>query len=140
MPISSISLIGVDCQWFKAKTGLPDIAETPGDLAFCAHLILQDGIFEVPDARRDPRFADNGLATGDAGIRCCAGATMRLSDGSHAGTLCVIDRQPRQPRQLDATQREVLGHLSAAVVLAVAGRRALLAERELHETAVPAAA
>ena len=137
VPISLISLIDVDRQWFKANTGLPGVTETPRDLAFCAHAILQDGIFEVPDATLDPRFADNALVTGKPDIRFYAGAPLRLSDGSNAGTLCVIDRQPRQ---LDARQREVLGHLAAAVVRALEGRRALMAERDLLETASQAAA
>ena len=137
VPISLISLIDADRQWFKANVGLTGATETPRELAFCAHAILDDGIFEVPDATLDPRFVDNALVTGAPDIRFYAGATLRLSDGAHAGTLCVIDRQPRQ---LDATQREVLGHLAAAAVRALEGRRALLAERELRETASQAAA
>ena len=137
VPISLISLIDADRQWFKANVGLPGVTETPRELAFCAHAILEDGIFEVTDATRDPRFDDNLLVTGDPGIRFYAGATLRLSDGTHAGTLCVIDRQPRQ---LDAKQREVLSLLATAAVRALEGRRALLAERELRETASQAAA
>ncbi len=137
VPVSLISLIDADRQWFKANVGLPGVSETPRELAFCAHAILQDGIFEVPDATADPRFADNALVTGDPRIRFYAGAPLRLSDGTHAGTLCVIDRRPRQ---LDAAQREVLGHLAAAAVQTLEGRRALMAERELHDTALRTAA
>ena len=137
VPISLISLIDTDRQWFKANIGLPGVTETPRELAFCAHAILQDGIFEVADARLDPRFADSALVIGDPNIRFYAGATLRLSDGSHVGTLCVIDHQPRQ---LNAKQRDVLGHLAAAAVRALEGRRALLAERVLRETAHHAAA
>lgn len=137
VPVSLISLIDTDRQWFKASVGLPGVTETPRELAFCAHAILEDGIFEVPDARLDPRFVDSELVTGDPNIRFYAGATLRLSDGAHVGTLCVIDRQPRQ---LDAEQREVLSHLAAAAVHALEGRRALLAERELREAASQAAA
>ena len=137
VPISLISLIDADRQWFKANVGLPGLSETPREQAFCAHAILDDGIFEVPDARLDPRFAANPLVTNAPDIRFYAGATLRLSDGTHAGTLCVIDRQPRQ---LNAQQREVLSHLAAAAVHALEGRRALLAERELRETASQAAA
>lgn len=128
VPISLISLIDDERQWFKANVGLPGVAETPRELAFCAHAILDEGVFEVPDAALDARFADNALVTGDPNIRFYAGAPLTLSDGTRAGTLCVIDRQPRL---LDDTQRSVLRHLARAAVLALEGRRALASEREL---------
>ena len=137
VPIALISLVDADRQWFKANVGLPGVTEAPRAIAFCAHAILENGIFEVPDATRDPRFYDNELVTDDPGVRFYAGATLRLSDGTHAGTLCVIDRQPRQ---LDAYQRDVLGHLAIAAVAALEGRRALRAESQLRESAVQAAA
>lgn len=128
VPISLISLIDADRQWFKANVGLPGVSETPRELAFCAHAILEEGLFEVRDATLDPRFAENALVTSDPSIRFYAAATLRLSDGTHAGTLCVIDRRPRT---LDNTQRSVLQHLARAAVHALEGRRALRVEREL---------
>lgn len=119
VPISLISLIDTDRQWFKANHGLPSLSETPRDLAFCTHAIHEDAILEVEDASLDPRFSDNTMVTGDPSIRFYAGATLRLTDGSHVGTLCVIDRQPRR---LDATQRAVLGHLATAAVAALEQR------------------
>lgn len=120
VPISLVSLIDHDRQWFKANVGLPSLTETPRDVAFCAHAILYDGIFEVPDTLADPRFADNPLVTTVPDIRFYAGATLRLSDGAHVGTLCVIDRVPRQ---LSQQQREALRLLSIAVVQALESRR-----------------
>ena len=120
VPISLISLIDSDRQWFKANVGLTGVTETPRDAAFCAHAILDDGIFEVPDALADARFADNPLVAQAPDIRFYAGATLRLSDGAHVGTLCVIDRVPRR---LSAEQREVLRLLSIAAVQALESRR-----------------
>ncbi|MDZ7891567.1 MAG: PAS domain S-box protein [Rhodoferax sp.] len=129
VPISLISLVDSDRQWFKANVGLPGVSETPRTLAFCAHAILGDEILEVPDATADIRFADNALVTGNPDIRLYAGAPLRLRDGSHAGTFCVIDRVPRQ---LTEQQREILTHLAAATVHALEGRRAIDHERRLH--------
>ena len=120
VPISLVSLIDSDRQWFKANVGLSGVTETPRDVAFCAHAILDDGLFEVPDALADPRFADNPLVAAAPDIRFYAGVTLRMSDGAHVGTLCVIDRVPRQ---LSAQQREALRLLSIAAVQALESRR-----------------
>lgn len=129
VPISLISLIDVDRQWFKANEGLTGVTETPRDLAFCAHAVLGDDIFEVPDATQDARFADNPLVTGQPDIRFYAGAPLRLSNGVRVGTLCVIDRQRRT---LNETQRGVLKQLSVAAARALEGR---LAMRKVQEAA-----
>ncbi|WP_310389704.1 response regulator [Roseateles sp.] len=133
VPISLISLIDVERQWFKANIGLPGVHETPRNLAFCAHAVLGDELFEVPDAALDPRFADNPLVASQPDIRFYAGAPVRLSDGSRIGTLCVIDRQPQR---LSEAQRQVLMELAAAAAQALEGRRALRVVKQIsHEMA-----
>lgn len=126
VPISLISLIDSKRQWFKANIGLPGATETPRDMAFCAYAIHEDDILEVEDATKDPRFIDNPLVTSKPNIRFYAGATLRLSNGAHVGTLCVIDNKPHH---LDERQRAVLRHLAAVAVKALESRRALLNER-----------
>ncbi|MDB5895450.1 MAG: domain S-box/diguanylate cyclase protein, partial [Rhodoferax sp.] len=128
-PISLISLIDVERQWFKANMGLPGVSETPRDIAFCSHAVLEDQLFEVPDAAADPRFADNPLVTGHPDIRFYAGMPLRLRGGERVGTLCVIDRKPRQ---LSDLQRQALGQLALAAASALEGRVAL---RQMHLTA-----
>ena len=93
-PIALISFVDHDRQWFKAVVGL-GVREIDRDAAFCAHAIWQDKIFEVPDATRDPRFADNPLVLGDPDIRFYAGQPLVNADGLALGTLCTIDRVPR---------------------------------------------
>lgn len=118
-PIALISLIDEHRQWFKANIGLDGVQETPRELAFCAHAVLDEAVMVVPDASADARFADNPLVTGAPDIRFYAGAPLRLEGGETIGTLCVIDQQPHQP---DAKQLEMLRCLATAVVAALETR------------------
>jgi PAS domain S-box-containing protein len=120
-PIALISLIDTSRQWFKSRVGLA-VAETPRDIAFCNWAIKGDALFEVPDAAQDERFSDNPLVTGDPNIRFYAGAPLRTADGHRVGTLCVIDRQPRE---LLPSQRAALVVLARQVVLQFEMRRNL---------------
>jgi len=119
VPISLISLIDSDRQWFKANVGLSGVTQTPREVAFCSHTILEDGLLEVGDATLDSRFSNNPLVTGSPEIRFYAGVTLRLSDGSNVGSLCVIDRVARE---LTEKQRAILQHLSNAAVNALEAR------------------
>ena len=121
-PISLISLIDSDRQWFKSRFGLA-ARETPRDVAFCAHAILEEGIFEINDAQEDQRFFDNPLVTGEPLVRFYAGVPLRTSDGFALGTLCVLDRVPRT---LSEEQRTSLAALADALVEQFEARRALL--------------
>lgn len=112
-PISTITLIDSDRQWFKSRRGLA-APETSRDLAFCAHAIINpQQILVVPDSRKDDRFFDNPLVTGDPHVIFYTGVPLVTSEGNALGTLCVIDNQPRElnPRQL-----ETLRSLSRQVV------------------------
>ncbi|AFY37476.1 GAF sensor signal transduction histidine kinase [[Leptolyngbya] sp. PCC 7376] len=120
-PIALVSLVDQKRQWFKACIGL-DAKETPREISFCGHAIHQDDILEVPDASKDPRFADNPLVTGAPYIRLYAGKPLRGFDGNKLGTLCII---APEPRTLTKQERKILVFLGTQVERQLALRLAL---------------
>jgi PAS domain S-box-containing protein len=112
VPIVLVSIVEEERQWFRARLGLEE-RETPREVSFCAHAILEPGAFVVPDATKDPRFADNPLVEGAPDIRFYAAWPLLGGEGRSAiGTLCVLDRRPRE---LDGRGRALLQELAELV-------------------------
>jgi GAF domain-containing protein len=111
-PMSAISLIDSDRQWFKGSFGLA-LRETSRDVSLCAHAILQPAPLVVPDTRLDVRFNTNPLVTGAPHIRFYAGFPL-LVNGHAVGSLCVIDDRPRQSFEADAEKLARLMDLAVA--------------------------
>jgi len=140
-PVALLGLLDEHRQWFKAAVGFGR-SETPRTQTFCAHTLLGDGLFEVRDASQDERFVDHPDVLAQPPLRFYAGVPIRLDDGSHPGTLCVVDFRPRE---LSEAQREALMRLADAAAEALMMRERaqgraeavtekLSAERELRES------
>lgn len=144
VPISLVSLVDENRQWFKSCYGL-SVSETSRDISFCGHAILGNDPFIIPDTIADGRFADNPLVLNDPQIRFYAGVPLSGPSGSKLGTLCIIDRQPRSfakdelealvdlaamvERELSAVQLATLDELTR-----ISNRRGfmMLAQHSLH--------
>lgn len=129
VPVAVINLVESRRQWFKAELGL-GVRETPIDVSICRHFLLRPGLTVVPDTLRDERLCCNPLVTADDGLRFYAGCLLQTADGHAIGTLCVLDRRPRD---LDADQRFALRALADQVMAQLELRRTLRQKSRLLE-------
>ncbi|SMG46412.1 Signal transduction histidine kinase [Marivirga sericea] len=115
VPISLVTLVDTDRQWFKSKKGL-DPDSTGRDVSFCGHAINQEEIFIIENAIADERFFDNPLVTGDPNIRFYAGMPIKSENGYNLGTLCVIDSKPKKLNELQIKALKVLGAQASKLI------------------------
>jgi PAS domain S-box-containing protein len=129
MPVSLISLVDENRQWFKSETGL-GLSEMPLELSVCKTTIQQGGLFVVPDLSQDNRFENNPIVKDNPNFRFYAGATLETKDGFPLGALCVLDYKPRV---LTVEQTFALQTLSKVVMTQLELRRALIEKRESEQ-------
>lgn len=138
-PIAAISLVDINRQWFKSTIGL-DVCETSRDISFCGHTVAENNVLAVCDAKSDPRFHDNPLVTGNPFIGSYFGLPLRPEGDFIVGTLCVMDRVPRQLTSNEqdflvkmALQAEHLLNLSKSISKATLQKHQLVHERRRNQ-------
>lgn len=130
-PVAVVNFIDADRQWFKAEVGL-GVTSTPLETSLCSHVILEQEFVEIPDTLADPRMCDNPLCVADNGFRFYAGALLKTPDGLPLGTLCVLDRRPRQLSPLQRrTIRLMADRVMSELNLRLALRRQSVLRREI---------
>ena len=112
VPIAIVSIVDTQRIWFKSHHGL-EVQQIGRDPGLCASVILQNDVYSVIDAKVDPRTLSNPLVAGEFGLRFYAAAPLCTSDGFNLGTICVIDRQPRQ---ITEEEKSILKDLAAIVI------------------------
>lgn len=116
VPIAYVSLVDENRQFLKSRVGL-NFCESSRETSFCGHAILESTALIVPDTWLDERFVGNPMVTGDPNARFYAGLPLRSANGFNVGTLCLMDRTPRDLPSAAIAQLNQLG---------------LIAERELQ--------
>ena len=118
VPISTLTLIDANREWFKSRQGL---SSTEGDraISFCGHALVEDKILVIPDTTKDKRFADNPMVIGEPYIRFYAGVPIMSADGSRIGVFCIKDTKPREFSKDDI---EILEGLAAWAELEINSR------------------
>jgi DNA-binding response OmpR family regulator len=107
---AGVSLVEGERQWFKSKQGLP-IADTTRDLSFCGHAITGSDVFVIEDTVLDPRFAQNPLVLDEPRVRFYAAQPVRGPGGHNIGTLCIMDKLPREFSDEDRETLRDLGEM-----------------------------
>ena len=125
VPIAIVSVVDTDRVWFKSHHGL-EVEEIGRDPGLCASAVLQDDPWIIENARNDPRTLAHPLVAGEFGLRFYAAVPLTTWDGFNLGTLCVIDREPRQmTEQQTATLRDMAAIVMDELELRLATRKAL---------------
>lgn len=129
VPISTLTLIDANREWFKSCQGLSE-KEGERAISFCGHALVEDEILVIPDTQKDDRFADNPMVTGYPNIRFYAGVPIFDIGGKRIGVFCIKDTKPREFSKHD---EEILEGLAAWAELEINLRSPNLSEAEKEE-------
>ena len=118
VPIALVSLVDEHRQWFKSRIGI-DASETPREISFCGHTILNNEVLVIPDTMKDLRFEDNPFVTAEPFIRFYAGCTLKYLDNTSMGTLCIVDNKPRTFTDADISALKDLAEITERELSAI---------------------
>lgn len=131
-PVSMVTLIDAERQFFAASDGLPEqlaaMRQSPLEYSFCKHVVADEQRVVIEDTTVDPRTLDNPAVT-ILGVRSYAGIPLHSADGQTLGTLCVADRRSRV---WTAAELEVLEDLAGLASTEVARAEAAHARASHH--------
>ena len=113
VPIALVSLVDAERVWFKANVGMPNVKSVPRGESLCSLAILSDGITLFENALNEPCLLANPLVSGNFGLRFYAGAPLKTSEGLNIGSLCIVDKEPRE---FSETDQKMLENLAAIVM------------------------
>jgi len=116
---AAVNLVDSDRIWFKAQFGLSH-GQTNRNKSICAHAIMEQGVFEVPNIAQDERFFDIPVPNGSPKIRFYAGTQLMSKRGNPIGMLCVFDSEPGK---LSDGQRELLTQLAEVLMATLEATR-----------------
>jgi len=95
VPISTITIIDQDREWYKSRQGITE-HEAPRETSFCGHAIMQQDMMIIEDTLKDPNFCNNPQVTEPPHIRFYAGKSLYKLDNYQAvGVFCIKDLKPR---------------------------------------------
>jgi diguanylate cyclase (GGDEF)-like protein/PAS domain S-box-containing protein len=137
-PIGRVALVEGDRLRLRSHHG-PLIQSLSLQSPFCAHAIRGEGLFLVPNAQADERFADDPLVTSEPGIRFYAGVRIENAAGRVQGTLSVFDFVPRELTDAQRDALRVVGSQVAArleLERSQAELRRTMVERDFAERAL----
>ena len=112
VPIALVSFVDSDRVWFKANVGMEEVKEVSRGVSLCSLVVRNEDVSVFKNAPSEPCLLANPLVVGEFGLRFYAGAPIKTADGYTIGSVCVVDKEPRDFTEAD---QRVLQHLATIV-------------------------
>ncbi len=112
-PIALVSLVDKEQVFFKANVGMPGIQYVERGVSLCSLAVLNNEPTVFSNASNEPCLVANPLVAGSFGLKFYAGAPIITHDGYNIGTVCIVDKKPREFTENDKAMLQDL----AAIVM-----------------------